>query len=276
MFENRQVSIINLYHTAIQDADTETIRELLAEAAEYNESILQDHIRLQDPFTKETGGYNETDYYEMLNVDGTEVMAYISIPCIDVYLPVYHGTSETVLETGIGHLEGSSLPIGGESTHAVLTGHTGLSGAKLFTDLMLLEAGDIFIITIPGGKLAYEVDQIKVAEPEDTSDLAIVEGKDYVTLLTCTPYGINTHRLLVRGHRTEYKEEMEEGTAAENKTDSSEWMRQYRRSACFSLILIAAAFLAMSVRWKHSAALFQPKLKASVSPDDCNLPERTI
>ena len=134
-------------------------------------------------------------------------MGYVEIPAIDVKLSIFHGTSDATLQKGIGHLEGSSLPIGGSGTHAILTGHTGLSKAKFFTDLVELKEGDRFYLRILDKTLAYLVDQIKVVEPENTKDLQSISGKDYVTLLTCTPYGVNSHRLLVRGVRTEYHPE---------------------------------------------------------------------
>lgn len=136
---------------------------------------------------------------ETLNLD--KAMGYINIPKINVYLTIYHGTGDSVLEVGIGHLENTSLPVGGEGTHAVLTGHTGLVKQKLFDDIHKLEIKDKFYIYVLDQKLTYEVDQIKVVEPSDESDLKIVEGQDYVTLVTCTPYGVNSHRLLVRGKR---------------------------------------------------------------------------
>ena len=149
-------------------------------------------------------------------------MGYIEVPKIDCSLPIYHGTDEGALQIAIGHLEGSSLPVGGKSTHCVLSGHRGLPSARLFTDLDQMEEGDIFILNILGRKLAYEVDQINVVLPEEMSDLEIEEGKDLCTLVTCTPYGINTHRLLVRGHRTEYVEKKvaeEKKEVQTNKTD---------------------------------------------------------
>ncbi|MCC8128383.1 MAG: class C sortase [Clostridiales bacterium] len=143
---------------------------------------------------------------QFLNPLGTGMMGYLSIPAIDVYLPIYQGTDETALQSGVGYWLGTSLPTGGESTHCVLTAHTGLSKAKMFTDLDKLQVGDTFTLIILDRTLTYEVDQIVVTEPEDLSALQIVEGEDYVTLYTCTPYGINTHRLLVRGHRVETAE----------------------------------------------------------------------
>jgi sortase A len=151
--------------------------------------------------------YDQVSGYEdILNVAGTGIMGYIEIPKIEVSLPVYHGTSESVLQMAVGHLEGTCLPVGGESTHSVLSAHRGLPSARLFTDLNKLEVGDVFMVTVLDRLLTYEVDQIMIVEPQDVKPLGVREGEDLCTLLTCTPYGINTHRLLVRGHRIENAE----------------------------------------------------------------------
>ena len=144
-----------------------------------------------------------TDYADTLDITGTGIMGYITISKIGVELPIYHGTSDSVLQIAAGHLEGTSLPVGGASTHAVISAHRGLPSAKLFTNLDQLEVGDTFTITVLDRVLTYEVDKISIVLPTETDELKIAEGKDYVTLMTCTPYGINTHRLLVRGHRVE-------------------------------------------------------------------------
>ena len=144
-------------------------------------------------------------YKSLLNADGTGMIGYITIPSIDCKLAIYHTVDASVLQVGAGHLEGSSLPVGGKGTHAVLSSHRGLPSAKLFTDLNLVEKGDVFYLHILDKTLAYEVDQIQTVLPEQTDSLAITEGKDYVTLVTCTPYAVNTHRILVRGHRTTVK-----------------------------------------------------------------------
>ena len=144
----------------------------------------------------------EKEYEEQLNIGSSGIMGYISIPKIDVMLPIYHGIDEAVLQVAIGHIPGSSLPVGGTSSHCVISGHRGLPSARLFTDIDKLVEGDTFTITVLDQTLTYEVDQIRTVEPTDLSDLQIEKGKDYLTLVTCTPYGINTHRLLVRGHRT--------------------------------------------------------------------------
>lgn len=149
----------------------------------------------------------KAEYESLLDISGQGIMGYIEIPEIDVSLPIYHGTEDTVLQVAVGHLEWTSLPVGGESTHCVLSGHRGLPSAKLFTDLDQLAEGDTFILRILDETLTYEVDQIRTVEPYELDDLGIEEGKDYCTLVTCTPYGINTHRLLVRGRRVDNQPE---------------------------------------------------------------------
>lgn len=172
-------------------------------ANEYNSQIRQ----RSNIFVLSEG---EREKYEsLLNISGYGDIGYIEIPDIEVMLPIYHGTSERVLQSAVGHLDWTSLPVGGESTHCVLSGHRGLPSAKLFTHLDKLECGDIFIIRVLDEILTYEVDQILIVYPQETSELQIVEGEDYCTLVTCTPYGVNTQRLLVRGHRIENIEEVE-------------------------------------------------------------------
>jgi len=168
-------------------------------AEKYNEQIKQESV--PDAFSVRDGEKDST-YESLLNLNGDGMMGYVEIPVIDVKIPIYHYTTDESLEKGAGHLFGSSLPVGGESTHAILSAHRGLPSAKLFTDLNLVEEGDIFYLHILNQTLAYEVDQIQTVLPDQTESLAIEEGKDYVTLVTCTPYAVNTHRLLVRGHRT--------------------------------------------------------------------------
>lgn len=176
-------------------SEDEKVR-LMEQARDYNRKLAE----LSDPFTQ----YDEIEGYEdILDVSGTGIMGYINIPMIGGDFPIYHGTSPEVLNVAAGHLQGSSLPIGGSGTHAVISAHRGLPTAKLFTDLDKLEKGDMFSITILDETLTYLVDDIQVVEPEDMNKLAVIENEDHVTLMTCTPYGINTHRLLVRGKRIE-------------------------------------------------------------------------
>ena len=192
-----QSRAITHYEEKVADLDNETYRKLWDEAAEYNESLLD---RTNSYVLTEK---QQAEYNELLNLDENGIMGHIEIPSLNISLPIYHGTAESVLQIAIGHLEWTSLPVGGESTHCVLSGHRGLPSAKLFTNLDQLVVGDQFMLQILDETLTYEVDQIHIVEPQETDDLQIVEGKDYCTLVTCTPYGINTHRLLVRGHRVE-------------------------------------------------------------------------
>ena len=185
------------YAEHVSDMNAEEYDRLLSEAKAYNERFVENGLNWH--LTEE----EKAEYESVLDVDGSGVIGYIRIPKIDVMLPVYHGTEENVLQTSIGHLEGSSLPVGGESTHCLLSGHRGLPSARLFTDLDQLREGDTFTITVLNDTLTYEVDHIWIVEPEDLSHLTIEKGNDLCTLITCTPYGINTHRLLVRGHRIE-------------------------------------------------------------------------
>lgn len=208
LMEKNGSYIINEYEAQIESADDADIEVKWNEAVEYNKTLSGGPSC--DPFGSRNDAEVNGNYDHILNIQ--EVMAYLVIPKIDIQLPIFHGTSEASLQRGVGHLEGTSLPIGGEGTHAVIAGHTGLSGAKIFTDLEKLEEGDLFYIHILGHILTYRTDQIKVVEPEDTKDLMPEAGKDYVTLLTCTPYGMNSHRLLVRGVRTEYVPEEEAKT----------------------------------------------------------------
>lgn len=193
--------IADQYKEKIAKTDKKTTAEEWKKAKEYNENMTG--APAHDPFIGGSGYAMPDNYFKVLNVDG--VMATIEIPKINVNLPVKHGTSDEVLKDSIGHLEGSALPIGGSGTHAVLTGHTGLTSARLFTDLVDLKKGDQFYINVLDTTLAYQIDQIKVVKPEQTELLQAVKEQDYVTLLTCTPYGVNSHRLLVRGTRIPYK-----------------------------------------------------------------------
>lgn len=183
------------YAEEIAKIDTETYERLWQEANEYNQKL----VGRANPFVLSDAEREE--YNSILNYSGDGIIGYISIPKISCELPVYHGTEESVLQIAIGHIEGSSMPVGGASTHCVLSGHRGLPSAKLFSHLDLLEPGDTFVIRVLDETVTYEVDQIRTVLPNELQDLYIEEGRDYCTLVTCTPYGINTHRLLVRGHR---------------------------------------------------------------------------
>ena len=194
--EMNSAKAISLYDETAANLAQEEREEMLLRAQEYNTNLYNTPGSFTEPDL--VGGYEE-----LLDITGTGIMGYIEIEKINVYLPIYHGVSKDVLQVAAGHLEGSSLPVGGENTHCVLSGHRGLPSSKLFTELDELEVGDRFVITVLDTRLVYEVDQISVVLPTETSELQIVPGMDYCTLVTCTPYGINTHRLLVRGVRVE-------------------------------------------------------------------------
>lgn len=235
LFEKSAGSTVESYQEKTDMMDQKIKEKVLDEARGYNENLLRSSIQLTDPFkTKKING--ETVFYNnILNLDRSEIMGYVKIPCISVDLPIYHGTSAEVLERGIGHLAASSFPIGGESTHAVLTGHTGLSSAKLFTDLTEMKKGDLFFIHVLDKKLAYRVDRITVVKPDDTRNLQIIDGEDHVTLLTCTPYGVNDHRLLVRGKRTRYHEKEEQ---TKERPHHSQWMEVYKQAILIGLLIV--------------------------------------
>ena len=196
-----QTRAIATYAEEVANLNQDQYDEIWAAAESYNAS-LTDRVNAY-----QLSDAQKEEYQQLLNVSGLGVMGYIEIPEIDVSLPIYHGTEDPVLQVAVGHLEWTSLPVGGESTHCVLSGHRGLPSAKLFTNLDKLREGDTFLLRVLDEILTYEVDQILIVEPQDTAALEIVEGQDYCTLVTCTPYGINTHRLLVRGHRIDNIEE---------------------------------------------------------------------
>lgn len=198
-----QSRAIASYVEDVANLDDETYEQVLADARAYNEALWSRPNRYF-PTDEEM-----TDYMSQLNISGSGVMGYIDIPSINCTLPIYHGVDEAVLQVAIGHIESSSLPVGGSGTHCVLSGHRGLPSAKLFTNLDQMKEGDIFMIRVLDEVLTYEVDQIRIVLPEEVNDLDLVEGKDYCTLVTCTPYGVNTHRLLVRGYRIANTEESE-------------------------------------------------------------------
>lgn len=211
--KKNHVEAIRDYDDVISKFDKEDLVDEWQKAETYNENLSGEPVH--DPFVEGSGYALPENYTEVLNISKDGVMAYIEIPKISVYLPIYHGTSSEVLENGVGHIQSTSVPIGGESTHSVLTGHTGLPSAELFTRLDELVKGDIFYIHVLDDVLTYKVYEIKVILPDKIDELQITKGKDYVTLVTCTPYGVNSHRLLVKAERTEYVE-YEESSQDEN------------------------------------------------------------
>ena len=209
----RQSRLISTYEAAVAEMEPEDYSREWEAAWGFNDTLEKNNL-YGDAFGSSEGDITDTEYWKVLNAAGDGIMGYLSIPKINIRLGVYHGTAESVLQTGIGHLDGTKLPIGGESTHSVLAAHRGLPSARLFTDVDQLERGDRFYIHILDEILAYEVDQILPMVDKDDMDtlseaLQITEGEDYVTLFTCTPYGVNSHRLLVRGTRVPYEGEEE-------------------------------------------------------------------
>lgn len=217
--EKYHSDIETVYTAAIENTDDTELTAQRQAAEQYNAMLSG-----QAAITEGGASAPPLAYAQQLTVGG--VICYIDIPKINVYLPVQHGTGAETLEKSVGHVVGTSLPVGGESTHAVLSAHSGLASSKLFSDIDQLAVGDMFYIHVLGEVLAYKVDTIHTVLPTDTSLLQIEDSKDYVTLVTCTPFGVNTHRLLVRGHRVPYLPE-QEAAAAEEKPAASSWMRHY-------------------------------------------------
>jgi len=241
--EKYHSSVETTYTAAIENSNADELEQQRQAAEQYN-------AMLSGAATISEGGASAPPlaYADQLTVGG--VMAYIDIPKINVYLPVQHGTGAETLEKSVGHVVGTSLPVGGSSTHAVLSAHSGMASSKLFSDIDQLEKGDTFYIHVLGEVLAYEVDNINTVLPTDTSLLQIEDGKDLVTLVTCTPFGINTHRLLVRGHRVPYTPE--QASTAEEKPVASSWTQHYLTGLAIGLGAVAmiggAYFLVRRVR----------------------------
>lgn len=226
--------VIHSYDNAVQTMDEEKRQKYWKDAEEYNEMLARENPQLSDAFSQEAKK-SDSAYNHVLDMEESGVMGALEIPKISLYLPIYHGTSQEVLEKGVGHLEGSSIPIGGKDTHAVLTGHRGLPSAELFSNLDQLERNDEFYIHILGKTLAYKVFNVETVLPEDTGHLTIAKGQDRVTLVTCTPYGVNTHRLLVHARRVPYTEK--ENTNAQ-KDNLWKWLLKQRTFLASTAILI--------------------------------------
>lgn len=234
---------VDNYKKKEKSLSEEQKEEMWKKAQMYNADLAENQVELTDPFVESKSAIKSgLIYNNLLNIDKSGMMCYLEIPCINVNLPVFHGTAASTLERGIGHLEGSSLPVGGKSTHAVLTGHTGLNNAKLFTDLTEVKEGDLFFLHTLGKDLAYRVIEIEVVLPEETQDLLIRKGKDLVTLITCTPYGVNSHRLFVTGIRTKYTPEEKEN-AKDDRSKDSQWMNAYKKAAIIGLAIALAVIV---------------------------------
>ena len=245
--EQNKSLVLTEYAKTVEAIDDSGIEEMLAAAQEYNASLVPGP---HEAFSRDAILAASEDYYDLLNVNEDGMMGYVEIPKIAVYLPIYHGTDAETLDIGVGHLLGSSLPVGGASTHAVLTGHSGMATEKMFTDLDQLKPGDWFYVHVLNSTLAYEVDQIKIVLPENTDYLGIEKEVDYCTLVTCTPYAVNTHRLLVRGHRVDYEEPTESEAVPEAvpaEAAPSTWMQEYIKGILISLFAAAVMTLCMVV-----------------------------
>ena len=250
---NRQhQSQIHLQHQEQVDAADDEALEAAWELAEAYNAALVPGVQDLERFTPEQLKAAAKGYKDLLDIAGDGILCYVTIPKLKTCLPVYHGTSDAVLELGLGHLLGTSLPIGGGSTHSVLTGHSGLASQRLLSDLDQLEPGDVFYIEVLDKTLAYEVDQMKTVLPYETEDLQIIPGQDYCTLVTCTPFGVNTHRLLVRGTRIPYEEAVE--IAAETVPEEhsvSTWEQEYWKGLSIGLGAVALMGLAALGFWTY-------------------------
>lgn len=236
-------SAVEVCRKELADSDEGEIDAMLDEAKRYNDLLALSNTALTDPFIFLEAEASDITYGSVLSVDASGLMCFVEIPKIDVYLPVYHGTSGEVLGKGAGHLEGSSVPVGGEGTRAVLSAHTGISSARMFSDLTEMETGDLFFIHVLDDTLAYRVCDIQVILPEETGSLAIEEGRDLVTLLTCTPYGVNSHRLVVTGERTEYTDETKAEAESETADTGSQWMKAYKKAILIGLAAVVMPLL---------------------------------
>lgn len=230
------------YDEELAKLNEKELSALWKEAEIYNENLTGSPVH--DPFVPNSGVAMPDNYYAVLKKAG--IMGQVEIPKINVNLPIYHGTSDSVLQKAVGHLEGSTLPIGGKSRHSVLTGHTGLVHAKLFTDLVELKKGDQFYIHVLGRTLAYQVNQIKVINPDVTEDLRVTKGKDFVTLLTCTPYGVNSHRLLVRGERIPYDPDAKKAIEPVTGLTAEQWAMV--RAGAITAIIMSMLIVVVLIR----------------------------
>ena len=261
-YNSRHQSLIHTqYNQEIANANSQVIEENRSLAKQYNTALVPGAQQV-DAFSSAAVELASVDYANLLNIAGNGIMGYLVIPQIGAELPIYHGTSDATLEVGVGHLLGSSLPVGGASTHTVLTGHSGMANNKMLSDLDQLEIGDVFYLEVLEETLAYQVDQIKTVLPSDTTYLGIEEASDYCTLVTCTPFGVNTHRLLVRGSRIPYSEE-EKAQAVSLSADkpASTWEQQYLRGILLGFgitgILCSTGFLVTRLRKKGRVGKYE-------------------
>ncbi len=244
--QEHQSQIQTAYREVLEQTDTTELEHVRGMAVEYNKTIVPG--TMGEAYTPNAMLEVSKDYVNQLNVDGNGIMGYITIPKIQVDLPIYHGTESETLDKGVGHLLGSSLPVGGESTHAILSGHSGMASQKMFTDLKQLREGDVFYLRVLDEVLAYQVKAILTVEPRSTAFLGVVPGEDLCTLVTCTPTGVNTHRLLVRASRIPYEEAREVEAAAENQEQEiSHWEDQYWLGIRLGLVAMICIVLLFNV-----------------------------
>lgn len=276
VYQKYYQDVIGNYERTVTKQKNSQNEKLIEEAREYNHSLTSTNIvdAFQNPNRE-----SSSEYMSILNVNDKGMMGYISIPKIDVRIPIYHGTSSNVLQKGVGHLEGSSFPVGGENTHAILSAHRGLPSSRLFTDLNQLKEGDIFYIYILDQVFAYQVDQILVTEPSETEALKIVDGKDYVTLVTCTPYAINTHRLLVRGERIEYNRDVEKQTQIDMSLSTADVILYVGLTISVVLIIVAVIML---IRYKkkkgknRQISSKEDEKNKSITPYDSSMEHKSM
>lgn len=244
--------VITEYETAVEVLDNQATQQALKLARAYNRDLLEQSCSIAG-FSVSGAPTTDSDILTALDPTGGGMLATLEIPAINVILPVYYGTQSTTLTAGVGVVEGSSLPVGGTGSHAVLAGHSGLASSRLLSDLDQLTQGDVFFLRVLDEALAYEVDQISVVLPDDVSQIGIDPHGDYVTLLTCTPYGVNSHRLLVRGTRTEWTAEDTVVATAQNQNHESSWWREYRTALCigFGIYLAMLAVAVPVVIWRN-------------------------
>lgn len=247
MYEKQQNNLAEYYAKAVREQPEEELSLQWEECYAYNRDLLDGGVLLTDPFDESQMDPTTMPYAGLLNLQGDGAMGVIEIPGITGNLIIYHGTGEDVLQKGVGHLQGSSLPVGGTGSHSVLSAHSGLPDKELFTNLDQMEIGDVFYIHVIDDVLAYQVDQINIVLPHETAPLMINAEEDYVTLVTCTPYGINSHRLLVRGARISY-DEAKKLEAQQKSPLINTWQQQYVKALIVGLVIAAAAALFITAR----------------------------
>lgn len=250
IFQKGQEELITYYENQIKEIPAEEINTMLDDCRKYNQELLTSKVKLTDPFDDKLSELEEHPYIDLLNENGDGSMGFIEIPSINCRLVVYHYTDADVLAKGIGHLHGTSLPVGGKGSHSVLSGHTGTADKEFFTNLDQLNEGDVFYLHILDETLAYMVDSISVVLPNETEGLYIDSERDLVTLVTCTPYGINSHRLLVRGTRVDY----EEALTIESETSNvivNTWMSQYILAVLMGIGISIVVVILILVGYRH-------------------------